>query len=170
MKSSFRRIVIPVEDLSETFQELCSLCDPFLIAPQFNIVIVPPFQTGKMNEHIVETMALICKNRLTFSSKLGVPFLEDNHIVFPVISQQKWFFEIQQKLTKRCGVISNNKYSPHVLIPWQIRNENVPAIDKLPKSLHVNINRLILDQPLPEGGFLSLSEFFFRHPNNDSKL
>ncbi|GEM_PF-7129748 len=163
-----RRILLPVEDTSGVIAEFRSRFDPLSQNIPAHIAIVSLFQSRVGNEKISEWMALICKNRLSFDMKAGPAAFASGLIILPVKSQQKWLFEAHQKLSKKCGAPPSPGFTPHIPIGRYAvdAGQTVPEMEKeianLPKTLHVNATRILLEAIDGEGISHPLHESRFR--------
>ncbi len=167
MNAIRRSLYLPVEDNSGVIDEFRKRFDPLNDRPS-RIVLVFPFSNVVDTKRISEMIALVCKNRLCFSLKSGPAILQKDQVLLPVHSQLKWFFEVHQKLSQKCGTGPDTSFSPNVILGRGNSVDLASEIEKIPKTLHLRVSRLVLEESVEDGISNVLFEDEFR-PLHDKK-
>ncbi len=141
-----RTLWIPIEDLTGVIDAFRSIHDPLSPYCPPHITVVFPFQSEVGTDKIAELMTSICTNRLSFTLKLGPPQQINDHLILLVNSQQKWLFEIHQKLSKKCKCPPSLDFIPRIIMGRNLSDLANFEFGDFPKSLQVIARALVLEE------------------------
>ena len=170
MNSLHRCIFLPVVNLSGEFKKFRNRYDILSKKCPPHITIVFPFHSLKTNDQIVKAISSICKNLNSLTLKLGGPIKNEDFIVLPVISNQKWIITIHEKLSKKCGLQPSTHYQPHITIGRKVTKLNNSELAKLSKNSSVNIQSLVFEEIQADESSKVLLEKWFTNKILPSKM